>query len=417
MSDHPITSKLFAQSPGAAQDANSRRVYVEFSGGFVGGQVRHRVSSQKKTVAAMVRRPRAGVNVLPRIVLSPCCSSCSLCADVVACIVRGYLTIVVKVDQKLKFGLPLAFDVNSTLSQDVRAATDTDLLPFLSVAVSAAIADRDSIISIRCAVAALGNQQRGNDPAKAFRVPKFVLMLRPFAAVFAFGCLHGFVCLVPLWANQISFQNTFWQGWRVVCFGHRSVPFRLVSDSIAGVNWLRASLDSQEACGQFCCVVRANIVFNPRLGRSERDGVRGEDGFNCRVVRSVDNQERPRAGAAWLASVAELVFSCFNKWRFCGHRRGFRCGVKDRATVAARCGVQRLGSDRRAFEASDCSLCQPSSLCTRGDQFAENQLAAHVRTARKWFGVRSAFKNTSFKTGLSFAGSPRIVSHRFSLCV
>jgi hypothetical protein len=306
----------------------------------------------------------------------------------------------------------------------------------------------------------------------------------------------------------------------------------------AGVNWLRASLDSQETCGQFCCVVRANIVFNPRLGRSERDCVRGEDGFNCRVVRSVDNQERPRAGAAWLASVAELVFSCFNEWRFCGHRRGFRCGVKDRATivarfglvgldsvinslsgfvvavikievvgdkpsvkevaacllasaehvddrgrlavqiqravngadaetshgiteephgvavkevavvaavvfgfdvsrsdgcschhnvfrsgeksratVAARCGVQRLGSDRRAFEASDCSLCQPSSLCTRGDQFAENQLAAYVRTARKWFGVRSAFKNTSFKTGLSFAGSPRIVSHRFSLCV
>ena len=88
----------------------------------------------------------------------------------------------------------------------------------------------------------------------------------------------------------------------------------------AGVNRLRASLDSQEACGQFCCVVRANIVFNPRLGRSERDCVRGEDGFNCRVVRSVDNQERPRAGDAWLASVAELVFSCFNEWRFCGHR-------------------------------------------------------------------------------------------------
>jgi hypothetical protein len=170
MSDHPITSKLFAQSPGAAQDANARWVYVEFSGGFVGGQVRHRVSSKGKTVAAMVRRPRAGVN------------------------------------------------------------------------------------------------------------------------------------------------------------------------------WLRASLDSQEACAQFCCVVRANIVFHPRLGRSERDGVRGEDGFNCRVVRSVDNQERPRAGAAWLASVAELVFSCFNEWRFCGHRRGFRCGVKDRATIAARLGLVGLDS-------------------------------------------------------------------------
>ena len=62
MSDHPITSKLFAQSPGAAQDANARWVYVEFSGGFVGGHVRHRVSSKGKTVAAMVRRPRAGVN-------------------------------------------------------------------------------------------------------------------------------------------------------------------------------------------------------------------------------------------------------------------------------------------------------------------------------------------------------------------
>jgi hypothetical protein len=112
----------------------------------------------------------------------------------------------------------------------------------------------------------------------------------------------------------------------------------------AGVNWLRASLDSQEACGQFCCVVRANIVFHPRLGRSERDGVRREDGFNCRVVRSVDNQERPRAGAAWLASVAELVFSCFNEWRFCGHRRGFRCGVKDRATIVARFGLVGLDS-------------------------------------------------------------------------
>jgi hypothetical protein len=62
MSDHPITSKLFAQSPGAAQDANARWVNVEFSGGFVSGQVRHRVSSKGKTVAKMLRRPRAGVN-------------------------------------------------------------------------------------------------------------------------------------------------------------------------------------------------------------------------------------------------------------------------------------------------------------------------------------------------------------------
>lgn len=170
MSDHPITSKLFAQSPGAAQDANARWVYVEFSGGLVGGEVRHRGGSRRRAVDMMVCRPRAGVN------------------------------------------------------------------------------------------------------------------------------------------------------------------------------GLRASLDSQEACGQFCCVVRANIVFHPRLGRSERDGVRGEDSFNCRVVRSVDNQERPRAGAAWLASVAELVFSCFNEWRFCGHRRGFRCGVKDRATIAARLGLVGLDS-------------------------------------------------------------------------
>jgi hypothetical protein len=102
----------------------------------------------------------------------------------------------------------------------------------------------------------------------------------------------------------------------------RSADGGMICRPCGGVICLRASLDSQEACGQFCCVVRANIVFNPRLGRSERDGVRGEDGFNCRVVRSVDNQEHPRAGAAWLASVAELVFSCFNEWHFCGHRFG-----------------------------------------------------------------------------------------------
>ena len=142
------------------------------------------------------------------------------------------------------------------------------------------------------------------------------------------------------------------------------------------------------------------------------------NGANAKTSHGI-TEEPHGVAVKEVAVVAAVVFG-FDVSRshgFSFHRNVFRSGEKCRATVAARCGVQRLGSDRRAFEASDCSLCQPSSLCTRGDQFAENQLAAHVRTARKWFGVRSAFKNTSLKTGLSFAGSPRIVSHRFSLCV